>query len=111
MDKSVSTRGAGIGRAALPRRSAQVGEAAPSFAALPLFEFWMAVGSEMLYFPVERFRAEVTTRHEFLHCRSPSHLIGILLAFLQRALDHFRAEAGWLAEMARWVNPLPDEFL
>ena len=82
----------------------------PPLAPLPLIELWMDLGSEMLDFAAERVREEVRVQHQILHCRSPAELISLQLAFLQRALDDYNAQAGRLATMTRRMGPILGEW-
>ena len=60
----------------------------------PILERMGEISSEWLHFLSERVQEDVALQHELLQAKSASEIQEIQMAFVQRAIDQYRAETG-----------------
>jgi hypothetical protein len=64
------------------------------------------MSAEVVGFVAERIKEDVKIQHEILHCKNAADLQHIQAQFMQKAMDHYRAETGKLVEMgAKALGP------
>ena len=63
------------------------------------------MNSEVVSFVAERFKEDVKTQHELLHCRSAEELQKVQAAFLEKAFRQYTEETGKLVRMGLDMLP------
>lgn len=62
-------------------------------------EGWVDATGEIVTFLVRRIQSDIDLQHQILQCRDPAELVRIQTAFVEKAIEDYRAETGKLAQI------------
>lgn len=73
-------------------------------AGLAFVEGWIEASGEIAAFLARRIQSDFDLQREILQCRDPAELVRIQTAFVEKAIEDYRAESGKLAGIGAGVT-------